>query len=107
MKKYRLKEFSVFITILLLSIFTLPLAFSKNNGKTTFTAAAINNATGNNTIKSGNRLLEVYDSLNLDELGLSEEAFDYVIAGYEKLKQGGKVINDQVISRVDVTKPSF
>lgn len=107
MKKYRLKELGVFITVLLLSIFTLPLAFSKNNGKVSLTAATFSNATGNTTVKAGNKLLEVYDSLNLDELGLSEEAFDYAITGYEKLKQAGKVINDRVISIVDFSKPSF
>lgn len=48
----------------------------------------------------------VYDSLNLEDLGLSEEAFNYAVAGYEKLKQSGTILNDKVLSIVDFTKPS-
>lgn len=48
----------------------------------------------------------LYDSLKLDVLGLSHMAFDYAIAGMEKLKRAGKIANDQLISIVDFTKSS-
>ena len=108
MKKFRLKELCVSITVLLLCILSLPLAFAKTNVPGKFSAGdgnskGITTAASNTTCS----LLQVYDSLNLDELGLSEEAFDYAITGYEKLKQAGKIFNDRVISIADFTKPSY
>ncbi len=51
--------------------------------------------------------LMVYDSLRLDKLGLSEEAFTYAMKGYVKLKNEGKLGNDKIISIVDFTLPSY
>ena len=97
-------------SVLLLSLFTLPLAFSKTNGKAHLsipnTADKVNVLT-NSALEAEARLLEVYDSLNLDEAGLSERAFDYAIAGFQKLKRSGRIANDNIISIVDFTKPSF
>lgn len=106
MKKFRLKGVYLSAAILLLSIFTLPFAFSKSNG--------IGNISVNKTViaapvttKENTSMALIYDSLNLDDLGLSQDAFNYAVAGYEKLKQSGKIINDKVISIVDFTKPSY
>lgn len=103
MKKFRLKEFFVVVSIVLLSLFTLPMAFSGSNGKVSIPADI-------NVVKpvaaTESSLSIVYDSLNLEELGLSEEAFDHAITGYEKLKKAGKIMNDKVISIIDFTKPS-
>lgn len=106
MKKFRLKGVYLSAAILLLSIFTLPFAFSKSNG--------IGNISVNKTViaapvttKENTSMSLIYDSLNLDDLGLSQDAFNYAVAGYEKLKQSGKIINDKVISIVDFTKPSY
>ncbi len=104
MKKFRLKEFSVSIAILLLCMLTFPLAFSKGNHVNK--ADIISTNTGSEIRNSVSKLSFIYDSLNLDKLGLSEEAFNYAISGFEKLKQSGKVQNDKVISIVDFTKPS-
>ncbi len=48
----------------------------------------------------------LYDSLQLQTLGLSRQAFDYAIAGYNKLQESGKIINDQVLSIIDFSLPS-
>lgn len=108
MKKFRLKGVYLSAAILLLSIFTLPFAFSKSNGignipvsKTSTIPVSGKENTGNSNMSL------IYDSLNLDDLGLSQDAFNYAIAGYEKLKQSGKIINDKVLSIVDFTKPSY
>ena len=109
MKKFRLKEFYVLSGILLLSLFTLPLAFSKpGNGNTDYTHNYGDKTTVAASVKKDNAstMEMLYDSLNLDELGLSEEAFDYAITGFEKLKNSGKIINDKVISIADFSKPS-
>ena len=48
----------------------------------------------------------IYDSLHLNNLGLSEQAFNCAVKGYDYLKMSGKIMNDHVISIVDFTKPS-
>ena len=49
----------------------------------------------------------LYDSLQLDNLGLSEQAFSYAIKGYSKLKKDGKLKNDKVLTIIDFTQPSY
>ena len=48
----------------------------------------------------------LYDSLNLNTLGLSEEAFNYGLKGYEYLKSIGKLNNESILSIVDFSLPS-
>lgn len=53
-----------------------------------------------------NKAIELYDKVNLEMYGLSEEIFNKAILGFEQLKQTGIVKNDNIISIVDYTKPS-
>ena len=53
-----------------------------------------------------NNKLAIYDNLNLASLGLSKEAFEYGIKGFEYLLASGKLHNDQIISIVDFSKAS-
>ena len=48
----------------------------------------------------------MYDSLHLDLAGLSQQAFDYAIKGYEKLISQGKLLNQSIIAIVDFSQPS-
>lgn len=48
----------------------------------------------------------LYDSLHLDETGLSRNAFQYAITGYNKLLAEGKIQNDSVLSIVDFSLSS-
>lgn len=48
-----------------------------------------------------------YDSLHLDQLGLSEQAYRFAVKGYNYLRAKGRVSNSHVISIVDFTKPSY
>ncbi len=48
----------------------------------------------------------LYDNLKLNSLGLSREAFDYAIKGYNHLRSTGKLKNDKIISIVDFSLPS-
>ncbi len=50
--------------------------------------------------------LSLYDSLHLGEQGLSREAFDYALQGYEMLKTSGKLKNDRILSIVDFSLAS-
>jgi L,D-transpeptidase catalytic domain len=48
----------------------------------------------------------LYDSLQLGQLGLSRQAFDYAVKGYHYLLSSGKLNNDQLLSIVDFSLPS-
>ncbi len=53
-----------------------------------------------------NNQLSLYDKLNLESLGLSKQAFEYGIKGFENLLSSGKIHNAQIISIVDFSLPS-
>jgi hypothetical protein len=48
----------------------------------------------------------LYEGLNLAGAGLSQEAFDYAVEGYEKLKAEGAVTHDQYLTIVDFSQSS-
>lgn len=48
----------------------------------------------------------LYNHLNLNSLGLSKEAFDYAVKGYNHLRSTGKLNNDKIISIIDFSLPS-
>ena len=48
----------------------------------------------------------LYDSLKLNTMGLSKEAFDYGIEGFNRLRSLGKLNNDNILSIVDFSLPS-
>ena len=50
--------------------------------------------------------LALYEGLNLEEAGLSREAFTYAIQGYQKLVDSGLVANDQYLTIVDFSQSS-
>lgn len=48
----------------------------------------------------------VYDSLRLDVSGLSRQAYDYALEGWQKLIDQGKILNQSVMAIVDFSQPS-
>ncbi|MET0300340.1 MAG: murein L,D-transpeptidase catalytic domain family protein [Flavitalea sp.] len=48
----------------------------------------------------------IYESLDLDSLGLSREAFLYATRGYAELKSRGTITNTDILSIVDFSLPS-
>ena len=48
----------------------------------------------------------IYDSLNLDKLGLSESAFEYAYKGFERLENKGSLKNTDILTICDFTKSS-
>jgi hypothetical protein len=91
---------TIFISLLLLLIFVLhfPFSFGKSN---TFNKS--NYATLNLPLE---RSVSLYTQLNLDSLGLCEEAYQLAMKGYANLLSSGRIINQQIISIIDFTKPS-
>ncbi|MEI8053542.1 MAG: murein L,D-transpeptidase catalytic domain family protein [Bacteroidota bacterium] len=58
----------------------------------------------NNIISSNSMAL--YEALNLNSLGLSEQAYELAIKGFDNLKCEGKFNHQNIISIIDFTKPS-
>lgn len=51
-------------------------------------------------------LIDVYSFLNLSQYGLSNEAFNLALKGYNKLKESGKLINASVLTIIDFSQSS-
>ncbi|MFT4093740.1 MAG: murein L,D-transpeptidase catalytic domain family protein [Niabella sp.] len=49
----------------------------------------------------------VYDSLKLDSQGLSHNAFEYAIDGFEALDKKGVLKNDSILTIIDFDQPSY
>jgi hypothetical protein len=54
----------------------------------------------------GNKFAKMYDSLRLNFMGLSQQAFQYAIQGVTYLSKAGKIANDNIVSIVDFSLPS-
>lgn len=48
----------------------------------------------------------LYDNMRLDSLGLSREAFDNALLGYQQLQETGRIKNPDVLSIIDFSLPS-
>ena len=51
--------------------------------------------------------LSLYDSLALDSMGLSKEAFSEALTGYLYLKKAGNLLNQGILSIIDFSLPSY
>jgi hypothetical protein len=88
MQKPFLNKILSFLFIIISNL-TLTIIFSANKGiakVATVKAAPVTN---------------LFSTLNLQEKGLSQQAFDYALQGYNALLAAGKLKNDSVISIID------
>jgi len=77
---------------------TRPSANFNATGDSVKTGIALNVITGKH--------VGLYDSMRLSVAGLSRQAFDYALQGYDYLVNEGKIKNDGVLSIIDFTLPS-
>jgi hypothetical protein len=49
---------------------------------------------------------DVYSFLNLSQLGLSKEAYQYAVKGFNKLKEQGRLLNSTVLTIIDFSQSS-
>jgi hypothetical protein len=103
-KKFHRLTFYIFISLL-----HLPFVFAKKS---------VNSSSVSNNVKPKSETSftpknladktepEIYDSLKLFTLGLSRQAYDYAIKGYNYLRSAGKLTNDKIISIVDFSLQS-
>lgn len=107
MNKSMVKKIYLSLSSIFIFILHIPFVFAKI--KPLENTAAAKPAT-HNVPAPPNSLLNlqslVYDSLKLNTMGLSRQAFDYAIKGYNYLKSTGKVHNEDILSIVDFSLPS-
>jgi hypothetical protein len=83
-------------------------SFAKANHSAELVAATRDsNATDSSVIvKEVSSADQLYTELNLEEAGLSKEAVEYAVEGYEKLVDSGLVNNTQYLTIVDLSQSS-
>lgn len=114
MKNYNAKKFYFFFSSIFIFILHLPFVFAKNKPTGDFKPvenkleAIITPGYKLSIIQpvTDSTLLNVYDSLRLNLLGLSQQAFHYAMEGFDYLLKAGKITNDRIISIVDFSQPS-
>lgn len=100
------KKFYILLLPVFIFLLHLPFVFAKphTNGNNAQIAKRALTATRINMDSIAKSSL--YESMNLDKLGLSKQAFDYALEGYNYLLSAGKLNNDNILSVVDFSLPS-
>lgn len=106
MPDFKMKKVYIYFSSVLIFMLHLPFAFSKSR-PIVITHISDSNANANIiAVKNTSGINMIYDSLKLNLKGLSVQAFDFAVKGFENLKATGKIYNENVLSIVDFTKPS-
>jgi hypothetical protein len=107
-----LKKFFIFFSSVFIFLIHLLFVFAKTKPYTQSVSdvspvPSKSKVTGNNgeEIPDSNKP-GVYDSLHLNILGLTKQAFDYAIKGFNSLRSMGKLNNDSIISIIDFSLSS-
>jgi hypothetical protein len=106
MQQRKVKSVYLFISSLIVGLFSFPFAFAKSVEKK---ATQIRNSVSNLNVSNIVPLpsaVSVYDSLRLNLKGLNRKAFEMAQQGFEKLKEQGVILNDNIISIIDFSLPS-
>src|SRR5687767_9007645 len=97
-------------TTLFVSLSIALISFAKVTGNSTVTAAG--KVVVADTIETVDSVADVslstslYEGLNLQAVGLSKEAVEYAVKGYEKLVAAGTVANSQYLTIIDFSQSS-
>lgn len=77
-------------------------------GSTAYTEKSASSAISKTILHSGskNEALSLYESLDLEKLGLSQQAFLYAMKGFRRLEENGQLLNNAVLSVIDFSLPS-
>lgn len=102
------KKFYVLLSSVFIFLIHLLFVFAKVKPATSLSPKATINAIGNTATEPVNSIekTNVYDSLKLGALGLSRQAFDYALKGFNYLLSRGKVANNDIISIADFGEAS-
>ena len=104
--KKRLKHYQV--ALLMAMLVCVSFAFIRPNAAANFNKTIVASAhTVTNAAKSFvEEKIGLYDSLGLEAKGLSRQAFEYALAGYNKLLGEGKLQNNNMLSILDFSLSS-
>ena len=98
---------SVFIFLIHVPfVFAKTIPHDKSSSAVSLTDSGISNSNDDNEGEPNSNKMSVYDSLQLNTLGLSKEAYNYAIRGFKTLLLMGKLNNDSVISIIDFSLSS-
>ncbi|MBL7701943.1 MAG: murein L,D-transpeptidase catalytic domain family protein, partial [Ferruginibacter sp.] len=89
--------------------FVFAVSKAKNGMVGLSTATEVSSAKKTETSEKNNESNSValaYDSMHLDKLGLSEQAFEYAMKGFSYLLKQGRIAKDNIISIADFSLPS-
>lgn len=107
MQNRKLRSAYLFVSSLVVGLFSFPLAFAKSvEKKAVHVKDTVANLAISDLIPTLPSAVSVYDSLRLNLEGLNRKAFELAQDGFEKLKKQGAVVNDNIISIVDFSLPS-
>lgn len=107
MQNRKLRSAYLFVSSLVVGLFSFPLAFAKSvEKKAVHVKDTVANLAISDLIPTIPSAVSVYDSLRLNLEGLNRKAFELAQEGFEKLKKQGAVVNDNIISIVDFSLPS-
>lgn len=106
MQKRKVKSFYLFISSLLIGLFSFPFAFAKTVEKRSkqFFHTVADSTDYLSSLKP--TILSVYDSLHLNISGINRAVFEIAQKGYDKLIEQGQLLNDGIISIIDFSLPS-
>jgi hypothetical protein len=103
--KNSFKKFYLPLSLFLVSLLHLPFVFGSGKPVRVSTETFIE-ASAKITMKAEFKFSILYDSLQLDTLGLSRQAFIEGLKGYEYLRSNGKLSNENVLTIADFSLPS-
>src|SRR4051812_48769057 len=104
--KFKILIFPLLLLVVICFMFAAPASTFLHNKKPD-TAIAVKDSVDDTGVRdSVSRFNILYEQMNLDSLGLSQNAFNYGIKGYMDLVSTGALRNDHIISIVDFSLPS-
>jgi len=108
MNKSMAKKFYVLLSSLFIFVIHLLFVFARVKPASSMSRNATVNTIGKNTNVGPVSIDQpsVYDSLKLGALGLSRQAYDYALKGFNYLLSKGKIANNNIISIADFSEPS-
>ena len=107
MQKRKVRNAWLFISSLIVGLLSFPFAFAKSVEKrATQFKNTVSNLSVNDFVPTIPSAVSVYDSLRLNLAGLNRRAFELAQQGFEKLREQGTLLNDNIISIIDFSLPS-
>jgi hypothetical protein len=97
----------LFLLALIVSLSLVLFSFAKANSSRVAASARDSSAIDSSAVVHGISVSEkIYADLNLQQAGLSQQAFDYAVKGYQKLVDSGLVNNSEFLTIVDLSQSS-